>query len=184
MVYSRSGDVWSYDLRSQRERKVRGAATRTYEESAPSIEFGRITFVRRGGRHNGLYLKDGKRLRRVTRARPRETFMNGSRVAYPSGHNVVIRRLSGRGKPARIKTPSQAFSLVLSRYSLTWAVRGGRVFQTPRFGGSSGIESVHTKHAANRRLPESLNSVANSGSFVRYFLDAEGVKRIEPKLFH
>jgi hypothetical protein len=52
------------------------------------------------------------------------------------------------------------------------------VFQTPRFGGSSGIQRVSTAREASERLPESLTSVAHQGSFIRWYLDGEGLKRI------
>jgi hypothetical protein len=178
-VYARDGDLFALDLRTFAEERVAGASTRAYEESAPDLEFGRMTFVRRGGRDNGVFYRDGEgRLRRLTRAVPRETSMSASRVAYTSGRNLVIRRLSGRGRPSIVPTPSPAFSLVLTRYTLTWAVRGGRLFQTPRFGGSSEVERVSSRREATRTFPASTDSFAFSGSFVRFVLDAEGVKRI------
>ena len=181
-VYSRGGDVFLLNLRTGAEERVRRAATRTYEEYSPSISFGRIAFARRGGRTNGVFYDSGRSLRRVTSARPREVAFNGSRVAYPSGRNVVIRRTSGEGRPSVVATPSQASSLQLSRYSLTWLTRDGRVFRTPRFGGSSEVDRVATGQEATRRLPVTTQSIANSGSDARWFLDSEGVKLISPRL--
>jgi hypothetical protein len=180
VVYSRDGDVYSYDLTGDAgERKVAGASSRTYEETAPSIDLGRMTFVRRGGTNNGVFYLNKGKLTRITTARPRETSFNGSRVAYPSGRDVVIRRISGRGRASVIKTPTPAFGLVLTRYSLTYATSGGRVWQTPRFGGSSQVDRVTTAREGTRRLPATTNSIANeSGSFLRFYADAEGVKRI------
>lgn len=181
-VYGRDGDVFALDLRTGGEERVAGAASRTYEEYAPAIQYGRVVFARRGGRNNGVFLRSGDRTRRLTRARPRELAFNGTRVAYPSGRNVVIRRASGEGRPSVVPTPRAAFSLQLSRYTLTWAAAGGRLFQTPRFGGSSGIDRVGSARRGSRRLPETTNSIANSGGFVRWYLDAEGVKRIDPRI--
>lgn len=184
VLYSRDGDVFAYDLRNGGEKRVSGASSRTYEEYGPSMEFGRMTFVRRGGRNNGVFYRSGGTSRRVSRATPRETSMNGSRVGYPSGRNVVIRRVSGRGHRSTVPTPSPGFGLVLTRYSLTWLTRDGRVFQTPRFGGSSDVDRVSTANEASRRLPATTNSIANHGSFVRFYLDGEGIKRVHPELFH
>jgi hypothetical protein len=182
-VYSRDGDVFALNLRTGTEERVAGASTRAYEEYAPSVVFGSFAFVRRGGRTNGVFtLRDG-RLHRVTTARPRELAYNGSRVAYPSGRNVVVRRVSGEGRPSIVRTPSAAFSLVLTRYSVTWLVRGGQVLRTPRFGGSSDVDRVTTARAASRRLPASTNSIADRRGLPGYALDGEGVKRIDPRLF-
>src|SRR3712207_9535254 len=60
VVYSRDGDILSYAPSTGREARVAGASSRSYRESAPSIVLGRLTFVRRGGRRNGLYYMSGK----------------------------------------------------------------------------------------------------------------------------
>ena len=182
-VYSRDGDVFALNLATGAEERVAGASTSAYEEYAPNVSFGRFAFVRRGGRDNGVFtLRDG-RLRKVTSARPRELGFNGSRVAYPSGRNVVIRRVSGGGRPSIVRTPSPAFSIVLTRYTATWLVRGGHVLRTPRFGGSSDVDRVTSARSASRRLPASTNSIADRRGLPGYALDAEGVKRIDPPLF-
>jgi hypothetical protein len=179
-IYSRDGDVYTYDLRAGTETKVDVASSSTYEETAPGINFGRITFVRRGGSDNGVFYAGENGLSRITTARPRELVFNGSRVAYTSGKNVVIRKVSGRGAVSTVKVPggSQAFGLALSRYALTFATKGGKVFQTNSFGGSGREENATSARAANETLPASLNSVAFSGVFVRFYADGEGIKRI------
>jgi len=179
-VYSRDGDIHRLDLRTGVESKVAGASSPTYEETAPSIQYGRMTFVRRGGRDNGVFFRDGSRLKKISSARPRELVFNGSRVAYTSGKNIVIRNVSGRGRASKVKVPGggQAFGLTITRYSLTFAVRGGDLYQTPRFGGSSGVQTVSSASKGEPHLSDTLNSVAFEGVFVRYYADTEGIKRI------
>jgi hypothetical protein len=43
-------DVYAYDLRAGTEERIAALSSRTYSETAPSIELGRMAFVRRGGR--------------------------------------------------------------------------------------------------------------------------------------
>ena len=182
-VYSRAGDVHALDLRTGAEERVRGASTRAYEEDLPSVQYGSVVFVRRGGRRNGVFSLSGSRLKRIVAATPRELASSGSRIAYPSGRHLIIRRASGEGRPSRIRTSGRATSLQLSRYSLTFLVRGeGRVFRTPRFGGSSTVDRVTVAGEGSRQLPGSTQSIANSGSDPRWYLDAEGVKAIAPRL--
>jgi hypothetical protein len=184
VVYSRNGDIVSFSPADGREAKVAGASSRSYRETAPSIVLGRLTFVRRGGRRNGLHhLSGGRRVRRISSATPAETVQNGSRVAYTSGRNVIVRRISGRGPAATLRSPSRPFSLVLTRYQLSWAIGTGTVYRTPRFGGSGDVALPTSARASSRRLPATTNSIALSGTDVRWFLDAEGVKRVEPALF-
>jgi hypothetical protein len=178
VVYARDGDIYRYDLRTGDEAKVPGASSAAYRESSPGIQYGRLSFVRDGGRNNGVFVAGSDRVVKVSSARPAELAFNGSRVAYPVGRKVVIRKVSGRGRPSTVRLDGRATSLTLSRYSLTFVTRGGHVLQTPRFGGSSGIQRVATAREANERLPETLNSVAPQGSFIRFYADAEGVKRI------
>ena len=184
VVYSRDGDIVSYSPADGREAKVAGASTRAYRETAPSITLGRLTFVRRGGRTNGLhYLGGGARVRRISTATPKETVQNGSRVAYTSGDNVIVRRLSGRGPVATLRSPSRARSLVMTRYQLFWEIATGTVYRTPRFGGSGDREVPTSARAGNRRLPASTTSIALAGTDVAWFLDAEGLKSVDPSLF-
>ena len=178
-VYGRDGDIYQYDLRAGTESKVKGASTSTYEEYAAGLQYGAVSFVRRGGRNNGIFVLGAKGdLKKVSSARPRELQFNGSRVAYPSGRNVVVRKVSGRGAASTVQTPSPAFGLVLTRYSVTYAVRGGKLLQTNSFGGSGRQENAVTAREASQTFPASLNSIAFSGAFVRYWADAEGIHRI------
>jgi hypothetical protein len=184
VVYSRDGNIVSYSPSDRREARVAGASSRTYRETAPSINLGRLTFVRRGGRRNGLFeLSGGTSPTRISTATPAETVQNGSRVAYTSGNRVIVRRLSGRGRFATLRSPSRPFSLVLTRYQLSWAIGTGTVYRTPRFGGSGDVDVPTRARPGSRRLPATTNSIALAGTDVRWYLDAEGVKRVDPRLF-
>lgn len=180
LTYARGGDVFTFDVAAGTEKKVRGASSSSYEEYSPSVSYGRFVFARRGGRNNGVfYLRDG-RLSKLTNARPREVVTNGSRAAYTSAKNVVVRRLSGRGSADTIRVPGdgQAFGLVLTRYAVTFATRGGKLFQSDPFGGSGRSHTASGANAASETLPTSTNSFAFSRQFVRYYADAEGVKTL------
>jgi hypothetical protein len=49
-------DVYGYDLRAGTEEKIAKLSSKTYSETAPSLELGRLAFVRRGGGPTpGLY---------------------------------------------------------------------------------------------------------------------------------
>ena len=178
VVYARGGDIYSYDLRARTESKVAGASSSAYNEASPGIQYGRLTFVRTGGSNNGIFLRANGRTRKVSSFRPSELAFNGSRVAYPDGRKLIIRNVSGRGRPSTVRHESRPHDLAMSRYSVTFVGPDGKVFQTPRFGGSSGIQRVSTAREANEELSPTVNSVAHSGSFIRWYLDAEGLKRI------
>jgi hypothetical protein len=54
-------DVYAYDLAAGSEQKIAKLASKTYSETAPSIERGRLAFVRRGGGPQpGLYYLDAE----------------------------------------------------------------------------------------------------------------------------
>ena len=178
VLYARGGDIYQYDVKTQTESKVAGASSAGYKEASPGISYGRVTFVRTGGSNNGIFIRDKGRTRKISSARPSQLVYNGSRVAYPNGHKVIIRNVSGKGRPSTVRTDEQPRGLEITRYSLTFLGSEGRVFQTPRFGGSSGVQRVSTANEANERLSTSINSIAHSGTFLRYYLDDEGLKRI------
>lgn len=178
VLYARDGDIYSYDVRAGTESKVTGASSAAYTEASPGISYGRVTFVRTGGSSNGIFVRDKARTRKISSARPSQLVFNGSRVAYPDGRKVIIRNVSGRGRPSTVRTDSRPRGLEMTRYTLTFLGSEGRVLQTPRFGGSSGVQRVSTANEANERLSTSIDSIAHSGTFLRWYLDDEGLKRI------
>lgn len=178
VVYARGGDIYQYDLRAKTEAKVPGASSAAYKEASPGISFGRVTFVRTGGSNNGIFLRDKGRTRKISSYRPSELAFNGTRVAYPHGEKVIVRRVSGQGRPSTIRTQDKPFGLVLTRYSVTFLTEGGHAWQSPRFGGSSRVDRVDSAREASEQLPASTNSIANGRTFVSYYADDEGVKRL------
>jgi len=177
-------DVFHLDVRTGRESRVPGLSTDRYRETAPSLQYGRFTFVRRGGPRNGVHVwSPGRAARRVTRDTPRTTAFNGSRVAYAQGRSVVVHRVSGRGRPIVQRTPSVPRSVQLLRYRAAWLLAGGRVFQTQRFGGSGTTSPAGGAVEGTRALPASTQSVAFEGARLRLFVDGEGVKRANPSPF-
>lgn len=183
-------DVHALDLRTGREERVAALASRTYSETAPSLQYGQWAFVRRGGGpRKGLYAwSEGQRPRRISTTLARETASTASRVAYTynssRGGGVAIRRLSGEGGAlvvaSRLDTVPNAVSL--TRYNAAW-LAGGRAFQTTRFAGSGGPYSPQTK-PSTRDLPAGTVSLS-LGSSIRdaFVLTGEGLVRPEPRLF-
>jgi hypothetical protein len=187
-------DVYAYDLRAGTEERIAALASRTYSETAPSLELGRFAFVRRGGGPRpGLYvhtLGSGSSPRRLTTRLARETATNGSRVAFTynssRGGGVAVRRLSGEGEvlvPVS-RQPTVPVSPLLTRYNAAWLLPAGRVQATDRFAGSGGPFELRVRNA-NRALPPTTNSIAlrNDRTSAPYYLDAEGVKAAAPALF-
>lgn len=202
VVYSRCAgtsplagcDVYALDVGTGREERVATLATAAYSETAPSIESGRMAFVRRGaGPRPGVYahtLGSSRPPRRLSRALARETATNASRVAYAfassRGGGIAIRRLSGRGvaliPASRLRVVPR--SVLLTRYNAAWLLAGGRVQSTARFAGSGGPFTLRVLDAA-RALPATTDSLGlrDGNATAPYYLDAEGVKAAEPVLF-
>ena len=185
VIYTRGNDLHRLDLVTGRESRVGAVSSRAYQEVAGVAQYGAYTFVRRGGRRPGIYRyrpRAGASVR-VVSTTPSIMDANGSRVAYASGTTVVIRRVSGEGRVIRFRSPSLVRDVVLSRYRVMWLTKDGRVFQSERFGGSSGPDDTVVAREARRRLPATTTSISGNGSSITRYLDAEGVKSISPPLF-
>ena len=177
------GDAWQLDLATGRETKLTAISSRSYRETAISIAGRNIVFARAGGSKNGLYVRTPSGTRRLDSRVPRFTANNGSRVAYSRGDTVVVRRISGDGAVYVLRNAGGSpRSIVLTRYRVSWLGQGGRVFQTPRFGGS-GRREVRPAVESTRQLPASTNSIALERDRVSLILDGEGVKRLAPRPF-
>jgi hypothetical protein len=187
-------DVYAYDLRAGTEERITALSSRTYSETAPSIELGRVAFVRRGGGPRpGLYyytLGGKASPRRLSATLARETATNGTRVAYTynssRGGGLAVRRLSGDGAvlvPAS-RQPVVPRSPLLTRYNAAWLLEGGHVQATRRFAGSGGPFQLVVVEA-NRALPATTDSLGlrNDRTSAPYYLDAEGVKATAPPIF-
>ena len=182
LVYARGGDVYSYDLRTKIERKVTQLSSRAVERT-PVVEYGRWQFVRVNGSRPGVYAWSAQSgLRRITRDTPRELAGNGSRVAYPRGNSIVIRRISGRGRPAVVRTTGRPRSIVLARYRASWLV-GDEAFKTSSFGGSGRPEAASSADKGARPLTGANSIAFGRGDLVQLMLDREGVKRLNPTPF-
>ena len=196
-------DVHALDLTTLDEARVRALATRAYSETAPSLNLGNWSVVRRGGGPRpGVYAYSERRARllRLSPTLARETATSQSRAAFSyrslprgsdrsagSGFGVQIRQSSGEGRPlvAASRLDRLPVSLQLTRYRAGWLVpRPGatRVFTTLRFAGSGGPFTL-TVREAPRTLPAGVLSAAGDAStlFTRY-LDAAGIQRIDPAI--
>jgi opacity protein-like surface antigen len=179
-----TSDIYAYDLRrGGAERKLPGLSSTRYDETAPSMAFGRFAVVRSGGRVNGVVTGTLGRpgVRRISKAIATETATNGSRVAYATRNGVVIKRLSGQGRALTISATG-AHSLALTRYQAAWLTGGGRLQLTQRFAGSGGPYRLVVRDAP--RQPTRITSFAAGASFNdAVFVDAQGVKQANPSLF-
>jgi hypothetical protein len=187
-------DVYAYDLRAGTEERVDKLSSRTYSETAPSIELGRLAFVRRGGGPKpGVYyyaLGSKAAPRRLSPTLARETANNGTRVAYTynssRGGGLAVRQLSGHASalvPVS-RQPAVPRSPLLTRYNAAWLLQDGRVQATQRFAGSGGpFELVVVE--AKRALPAGTDSLGlnNDRTSAPFYLDAEGVKLTAPPIF-
>jgi hypothetical protein len=187
-------DVWAYDLRAGTEERIDPLSSRTYSETAPSLELGHFAFVRRGhGPRKGVYsytLGSKSAPRRLSTTLARETATNGSRVAYTynssRGGGLAVRHLAG-GSDVLVPVARQPVvprSPLLTRYNAAWLLAAGKVRATERFAGSGGPFKLVVVNG-KRALPASTNSIAlkNDRTSAPYFLDAEGIKAAAPPLF-
>jgi hypothetical protein len=181
LVYSRNGDIYSYNLKGGFEKKVTEISSSAIETD-PSINYGRYVFVRENGNAPGIYQWTAQGgVRRVSKTIPRELAYNGSRIAYPKGNRIFVQRTSGRGETFTVRTTAMPESLVLSRYRLSW-LAGDDVYKTKRFGGS-GTE-VPAAGTDKGSRPVVANSIAEGqGDRIQYALDGEGLKRLNPLPF-
>jgi hypothetical protein len=182
LVYTRGGDVYSYDIAAGRESRVAGASSGAIERAA-DVVYGTYAFVRVNGRRAGVYTwSPRKGARRVSADVPRELAFNGSRVAYALGNSVVIRRVSGEGTVARIRNGARPESVLLSRYRASWMV-GDEAFRTDGFGGSGRPDAASAAIKGARPVTGATSIAFGGGDRVRYALDGEGVKRLDPTPF-
>jgi hypothetical protein len=187
-------DVYAYDLRAGTEERIAALSSHSYSETAPSIELGRMAFVRRGGGPRpGLYyyaLGGKASPKRLSSTLARETATNGTRVAYTynssRGGGLAVRQLSGDGSalvPVS-RRPVVPRSPLLTRYNAAWLLEGGHAQATERFAGSGGPFKLVVVEAS-RALPATTDSLGlkNDRTGAPYYLDAEGVKVAAPPIF-
>jgi len=204
VVYSRcSGastirgcDIYLYDPQTKRERKVRGASSKTYSETAPSIASGSVAFVRRGGRRNGVYVAVGAaggrapHLNRIDGHPARETAVSVSRVAFlyrnsKGSDDLTLSQLDGtRKRLIRRASPGVLSSPQITRYKVGWLERAGGVVNAKLTDRINPSDTKPTIRTGSRPLPESTTSVAiSSDRYIDIYADAEGVKRLSPPIF-
>jgi len=185
-------DIFRYDIFRGVEERVDRLSTRAYSETAPSVNFGKWAFARRGGARPGTYSysSSSNRLRRLTSTVALETAASAARLAFTyrsaRGHGVQVRDPAG----TRVLVPASGLqvaprSVQVTRYRVGWLVPGAdatRVFQTRRFAGSGGPHPLVVVEAP-RTLPAGVTSAAGDASFLfRRYVDAEGVKTIDPSI--
>ena len=182
LVYARRGDIYTYDLRTNAERRVAAVSSRA-TEATPTMVYGSLQFVRRDGRRPGIYQWSPRGgLRRVTSATPGELASNGSRVAYAKGNAIVVRRTSGEGRPFVLRTGGRPESILLARYRVSWLV-GDDAYKSNRFGGSGTEVPAMGAERGSRPIPGAVSIAFGRGDRVQLALDAEGIKRLSPTPF-
>lgn len=183
-VYTRAGDVYELDLAAGTEKKLARLAPR-HDARLAAVNLGQYVVVRK----TGIYAvsRSGKS-RRLTRTVPSSIAMAQSRVASLEHGKVVIRRLSGRGRPMVAgKHLTGASSLWLTRYRAGWATSGTkagtRLYGTRRFAGSGGPFTL-TVVRDSWTSSSALFGIVTDRSEPGYYLDDQGVKRFDPTPFH
>ncbi|WP_205695568.1 hypothetical protein [Conexibacter sp. SYSU D00693] len=190
-VYPRDGDVRVLDLERGTDRRYDQVSSRATETLA-AINNGQVVTVRSTGEGKGLYVRSNAgRTRRLTSTVPSQVAMAYSRVATVEGtgadQRVVIRRLSGRGRPMVVrKGLTGVSSLWLTRYRAGFATttaQGTRLVATRRFAGSGGPYTLTTL-TDPWTSTSALSGIVTNGSEPTTFLDDGGVKRFSPIPFH
>lgn len=190
----RGCDVYGYDVRSRKERRIAGVSTRERSERAPSYFKGALAFVRNGSQH-GLYVaRRGQRPRRIADIDASETDLSATHV-ISGNETVVLSRLDG--SRARDLGESYfgeaAYSLaqgpVLARGRAYWIAGGGEYTESAeRFGVT--VLSVSTLDAASpiersmRYFTDAAMSAIALGpsGTPELYAGAAGVSRIAPLL--
>jgi hypothetical protein len=101
-------DIWQYDGRDRKERKVPGASSARCSEFAPSVWIATVAFGRTGPAGcNGLYIARRGRATKLDERVPAETDLRAHRVAYvhiPPGDNTrtFLRIRGARGGKSRV----------------------------------------------------------------------------------
>ena len=182
LVYARRGDIYTYDLRTNVERRIRQVSS-SATEATPTMVLGSVQFVRRDGRRPGIYSWSARAgLRRVTSERPRELASNGSRVAYPKGNAIIVRKISRTGRTFVLRTTGRPESVLLTRYRASWLV-GDDAYKSGRFGGSGTEIPASASEEGDRPIPGANSIAFGRQDRVTLALDGEGVKQLDPTPF-
>jgi hypothetical protein len=204
LVYSRCAgastvkgcDVYAYNPQTKTERKVQGASSKAYSETAPSIASGSVSFVRRGGANNGVYVSLGRaggrapHVNRIDGHIARATSVSVSRVTFlyrngKGSDDLTLAQLDGANKRLiRRAAPGIVFSPQLTRYKVGWLERAGGIVNAKLTDRINPSDTTPTIRTGRRALPATTQSAAISNDrFFDVYVDAEGVKRPSPALF-
>ena len=182
LVYARRGDIYKYDLRNDVERRIPQVSSGA-TEATPTMVYGSVQFVRRNGRRPGVYSWSvNAGLRRVSSDTPRELASNGSRVAWPRGNAIIVRKISRQGRTFVLRTTGRPESVLLTRYRASWLV-GDDVFKSGRFGGSGTEIPASASERGSRPVPGARSIAFGRQDRVTLALDREGVKQLDPTPF-
>ena len=179
-------DVYRYDLKAGTEQRVTSISTAAASEIAPSVALGQYGFVRVGGPSPGTYTA-ARHIHRVDTRLALETAVSGSRIVYTvaigATRQVILSQYDG-GNRRVLTTGLGIFSPVTTRYRAGWLQhRGGSVIarMTDRINPSTTTPTIRD---GSRPLPVSTNSATADASRIALYLDAKGVHRASPPLFH
>ena len=178
-------DLYEYDLRRRRERKLTRLSTGPGSERAPSVRHAAYAFSRAGGPRPGTYTATATRVRRIDSRVARETALSGiGHVAYLAGGWAVASALSGARRTEI--APADAFALFMTPgVRVGWLDRtaSGAVEarRTARLGGAL----APAVQRGTRLLSPSTDSVVpdDDHSQIAFALDAAGVSRVTGTLF-
>jgi hypothetical protein len=163
-AFSRLCDVYGYDVHTRIERKLTSISAQPTSETAPSYFKGTVAFAR-DGKRAGLYVaKPGQAPKRISSAKPHETDLSKTHVAFNAG-DVVVAKLDGTGRRflgdnyGGEEAFSATYSPVLSRSRVFW-ISGGGEYGQHMYGepwlvsvGSLSLTAGSTRIWGDRALP-------------------------------
>jgi hypothetical protein len=179
-------DVWQYDGRDRRERKVPGASSARCSEFAPSVWIGTVAFARTGPAGcNGLYVARRGRATKLDDRVPAETDLRAHRVAYlhiPPNDNtrtflrvrgarggksrVVVTGFSAEGESYRVSNP------VLESRHVYWLQQDQ--VRNEFFAGRANAITSSVLEFTTRLFPEMVNSIAVARAGL-YYANGKGI---------
>lgn len=175
-VYARprgaSTDLYALDLATGKEHRV-AVSSRSYDELAPSLYNGRLAFVRRGGKRDGVYLWSGSGAsQRISSASAIETALSRRQVAYATSRRVVLRRVAGSHKTDAIFAPTnRPRSLQLDDSRVGWLGSDGQIFGSARLKTTRSSKSLPVRKATPRPAPQTQSFAFGSGTLGDLVLD-------------
>lgn len=180
-------DVWLYDGRDRRERKVPGASSTKCSEFAPSMWLGAVAFGRTGPTGcNGLYIARRGRVLKLDERVPAETDLRAHRVAYvhipPTDTTRSILRVRGaRGGKSRVvvtgfAAEGESYRVsdpIIDAHNVYWLQQDA--IRNEFFAGRANAIRSSVLEFTTRLFPGNVDSIAVGRRGGVYYTNGQGV---------